>query len=138
MLWLWYLATALIVLNSLRMRARLRSIPVLGRADSSSPSRCAFTAIPGVTVDAATRAAAESHAATHDLALLDLIPADTPALVALGIVQIFDPAAYSKNPIAVGYSSGYALLSERTLAARSEEHTSELQSLRHLVCRLLL
>src|SRR5258705_10258716 len=26
----------------------------------------------------------------------------------------------------------------RALAARSEEHTSELQSLRHLVCRLLL
>src|ERR1035441_5176080 len=26
----------------------------------------------------------------------------------------------------------------RTLVARSEEHTSELQSLRHLVCRLLL
>src|SRR5205814_9103188 len=26
----------------------------------------------------------------------------------------------------------------RSLAARSEEHTSELQSLRHLVCRLLL
>src|SRR5438045_6959312 len=27
---------------------------------------------------------------------------------------------------------------ERPFAARSEEHTSELQSLRHLVCRLLL
>src|SRR5205814_10356460 len=27
---------------------------------------------------------------------------------------------------------------ERTFALRSEEHTSELQSLRHLVCRLLL
>src|SRR5262245_63101297 len=28
--------------------------------------------------------------------------------------------------------------SSRTMATRSEEHTSELQSLRHLVCRLLL
>src|SRR5262245_63731007 len=27
---------------------------------------------------------------------------------------------------------------DRTVAERSEEHTSELQSLRHLVCRLLL
>src|SRR5258705_3817609 len=27
---------------------------------------------------------------------------------------------------------------ERTVASRSEEHTSELQSLMHLVCRLLL
>src|SRR5947199_2628001 len=29
-------------------------------------------------------------------------------------------------------------ISMRTAPARSEEHTSELQSLRHLVCRLLL
>src|SRR5262245_64539064 len=34
---------------------------------------------------------------------------------------------------AVGVSSMYA-----TSTSRSEEHTSELQSLRHLVCRLLL
>src|ERR1039458_7183316 len=30
------------------------------------------------------------------------------------------------------------LVAERERASRSEEHTSELQSLRHLVCRLLL
>src|SRR5262245_64675468 len=32
----------------------------------------------------------------------------------------------------------YALLISRESLRRSEEHTSELQSLRHLVCRLLL
>src|SRR5262245_19907065 len=32
----------------------------------------------------------------------------------------------------------FALYSGKTAQARSEEHTSELQSLRHLVCRLLL
>src|SRR5258705_7304286 len=37
--------------------------------------------------------------------------------------------------IKVGYWSWLPL---KQLAARSEEHTSELQSLRHLVCRLLL
>src|SRR5205814_9403751 len=31
-----------------------------------------------------------------------------------------------------------ALSARRAVAPRSEEHTSELQSLRHLVCRLLL
>src|SRR5258705_9858158 len=31
-----------------------------------------------------------------------------------------------------------AAVRDRRLAGRSEEHTSELQSLRHLVCRLLL
>src|SRR5947199_6869069 len=38
-------------------------------------------------------------------------------------------------------SSAYSLLENRAseiLDLRSEEHTSELQSLRHLVCRLLL
>src|SRR5262245_64792509 len=33
---------------------------------------------------------------------------------------------------------GKALQSARRASPRSEEHTSELQSLRHLVCRLLL
>src|SRR5205814_8194967 len=33
---------------------------------------------------------------------------------------------------------GLAFMSEDRAAPRSEEHTSELQSLRHLVCRLLL
>src|SRR5947199_3287618 len=33
---------------------------------------------------------------------------------------------------------GHSVYFRRTRAARSEEHTSELQSLRHLVCRLLL
>src|SRR5438045_4641615 len=48
----------------------------------------------------------------------------------------------SPRPFA-GYSnSDFAVSGKRTRAAdgemRSEEHTSELQSLRHLVCRLLL
>src|SRR5262245_63364132 len=38
-----------------------------------------------------------------------------------------------RNPI-----SGSILWQNFTATARSEEHTSELQSLRHLVCRLLL
>src|SRR5258705_5574843 len=35
-------------------------------------------------------------------------------------------------------TSGQVWFDGRELSARSEEHTSELQSLRHLVCRLLL
>src|SRR5258705_10267202 len=37
-----------------------------------------------------------------------------------------------------GYSGAYFLVALPVQMARSEEHTSELQSLRHLVCRLLL
>src|SRR5262245_64253553 len=36
------------------------------------------------------------------------------------------------------YSSPHAPRADRARTPRSEEHTSELQSLRHLVCRLLL
>src|SRR5258705_6264457 len=42
------------------------------------------------------------------------------------------PDFLAKNP------SGHVPLLEVTPGRRSEEHTSELQSLRHLVCRLLL
>src|SRR5205814_4426855 len=36
------------------------------------------------------------------------------------------------------FSEPYRIACERFSPSRSEEHTSELQSLRHLVCRLLL
>src|SRR5687768_18385626 len=38
----------------------------------------------------------------------------------------------------VGFSAQLAALVQRTTGERSEEHTSELQSRLHLVCRLLL
>src|SRR5205823_13450868 len=42
------------------------------------------------------------------------------------------------HPFAVGDGSAVAAPPNRRMAARSEEHTSELQSLAYLVCRLLL
>src|ERR1035438_10556635 len=49
----------------------------------------------------------------------------------------FDPNADTPQPIS---EAGLDEMMGRILSAagRSEEHTSELQSLRHLVCRLLL
>src|SRR5262245_62922162 len=43
-----------------------------------------------------------------------------------------------KQPAASGARASRRRLSRSHAQARSEEHTSELQSLRHLVCRLLL
>src|SRR5205814_7326835 len=43
-----------------------------------------------------------------------------------------------RGVVAQGEQPGVQLGVERLDPARSEEHTSELQSLRHLVCRLLL
>src|SRR5438045_4914296 len=46
-------------------------------------------------------------------------------------------AVAPKNPVILTHISGHVAVAN-SLALRSEEHTSELQSLRHLVCRLLL
>src|SRR5262245_65317093 len=46
------------------------------------------------------------------------------------------PAA--RRPVPGAFDSGPPRLVRRAAPVRSEEHTSELQSLRHLVCRLLL
>src|ERR1039458_563205 len=50
------------------------------------------------------------------------------------------PATTTALPSTAGRSSGHARESANNCRTetRSEEHTSELQSLRHLVCRLLL
>src|SRR5437899_6911271 len=61
--------------------------------------------------------------ATHTLSLRDALPiCQTYVLVERGKDD------YARKPLQLGGE----------LNGRSEEHTSELQSLRHLVCRLLL
>src|SRR5205814_10527698 len=47
-------------------------------------------------------------------------------------------AALSLTVIVSSFFAASTLARRRTRRSRSEEHTSELQSLRHLVCRLLL
>src|SRR5437899_9612741 len=64
-----------------------------------------------------------SESGVHGVLQSVVPPASVPAW------QCF---ATGKNPAKIGLF-GFA-----TISRRSEEHTSELQSLRHLVCRLLL
>src|SRR5687768_18568181 len=53
--------------------------------------------------------------------------------------QVGAPGARAGRAVAVdGRAVGPARLRQQAVAARSEEHTSELQSRLHLVCRLLL
>src|SRR5205814_10619214 len=47
-------------------------------------------------------------------------------------------SAWARSPTAALRSAATCARSPRRSVKRSEEHTSELQSLRHLVCRLLL
>src|SRR5258705_756571 len=51
---------------------------------------------------------------------------------------ISDDIGIKRNEFFGEYAEFVAAHLDNSLAERSEEHTSELQSLRHLVCRLLL
>src|SRR5262245_65321145 len=66
------------------------------------------------------------HAAAPDVVLVAKSNVGMPELVEGRAVYRVDPETMA--------ASG---LEMRSAGARSEEHTSELQSLRHLVCRLL-
>src|ERR1039458_10738952 len=48
------------------------------------------------------------------------------------------PASYRESILYMGPLKVFKTGNLRMIVTRSEEHTSELQSLRHLVCRLLL
>src|SRR5438045_7679145 len=82
--------------------------------------------------------------AVSTLSLHDALPICRPDLPGLGKRPGFaDPAASGCVP-SLNHRKGMAMTIVETRAitggvdTRSEEHTSELQSLRHLVCRLLL
>src|SRR5258705_2630449 len=54
-------------------------------------------------------------------------------------LQVFRaPVSGAACGVAGGRASGHVAIRAQVVFLRSEEHTSELQSLRHLVCRLLL
>src|ERR1035438_5810334 len=68
-----------------------------------------------------------------------LINSPFQVVASVGACSMTDEGALlvaSMRSVVSGRPSGYADCAER-FSARSEEHTSELQSLRHLVCRLL-
>src|SRR5258705_12100678 len=74
----------------------------------------------------------------YTLSLHDALP-----ICSTGVVMTPGLSSASKLPntasLTLRASSGHvALALQKRHATRSEEHTSELQSLRHLVCRLLL
>ena len=76
-------------------------------------------ATSGATVDDATRNAAVAFCRSEALELLDLIPADLPALEALAMAQLVEPATYRSNRVARGHTAGYAMVASRTLMERA-------------------
>src|SRR5690625_6692648 len=76
----------------------------------------------------------------HFLTLLDLSPSELQGLIARAIELKAMHAQGDTPPLFPNKVLGmiFEKSSTRTRVSRSEEHTSELQSRGHLVCRLLL
>src|SRR5262245_38264209 len=71
---------------------------------------------------------------TIDLMTADALPPDIKMGTDMWRLGALEPSARMGH----GFGLGFAVRTEQGRNPRSEEHTSELQSLRHLVCRLLL
>lgn len=126
--WIWYILAALWLLDGLRMRSRLRAIATLRAPDGSKRAVGGYRLFrsPGVVVDESTRAAAIEHASGQNLLLLDLVPGDTPTLLALNLLQLVDPATYRHNRVAIGYTSGFAMLAtDELVSARAQQNPPE-------------
>lgn len=116
MKWIWYLLAVLWILDGLRMRARLKGLATLDKQrPAPSPDEHRIVITPGVQIDPATRSAALAYASEQHLHLLDLVPDDAPTLLALNLLQLVDPASYRHNRVAVGFTSGFAILASEEL-----------------------
>src|SRR5882724_1263206 len=112
---------------------------------------CFWVVTPRLTTSAGRRDEAwETRFCTSTCALLGSVPGrnvivicNVPSEPATDFMYIMPSAplicssngADTVSAMTLGLAPGYVAL---TTTVRSEEHTSELQSLRHLVCRLLL
>lgn len=116
MKWIWYLLAVLWILDGLRMRARLKGLATLDKQGPAPlPDEHRIVITPGVQIDPATRSAALAYASEQQLHLLDLVPGDAPTLLALNLLQLVDPASYRHNRVAVGFTSGFAILASEDL-----------------------
>lgn len=112
MIWLLVALSALLFLDTLKMRARLSALPVLRDAGAAAPDAPAFHVVkaPGVTVDARTRDAAIAFARAEGLDVVDLVPRDLPAIRAMTLAQLVDPRRYRRDRLAPGRTAGHALV----------------------------
>src|SRR5437899_11453347 len=92
------------------------------------------TPLCGVVARATVRG--ESMGAILELGARSLLEAGAADRAAVWLQSAHHPEIYQGAIVEAG--SGIVPEEWKQLDVRSEEHTSELQSLRHLVCRLLL
>lgn len=128
MVWILGILIALLVLDAGRMRARLGALSVLDAfADPPGDDGDGYVLItaPGVLVDPKTRRAAIAFARAKQLSVVDLVPRDLPAIRAMSLAQVVDPAKYRRDRLAVGRTAGHAILITADVARRADVPGSE-------------
>ena len=126
MIWVVGLLALLLVADALRMRGRLGALRALPASDEPVADDHAFVTAPGVVLDEATRRAASAHARAEGLDVVDLVPRDLPAIQALSLAQLTDPATFRRRRLAPGRTAGHALLVSRDVATRAQLAAGEL------------
>ncbi|MGB0641463.1 MAG: hypothetical protein ACPGTU_19165, partial [Myxococcota bacterium] len=118
MLWaevLWGLIALVLILDAMRIRGRLMSIPLLGAARLPARDTHRFILAPGVELSASTREAAHAHLSDRGLEALDLVPGKLPLAVAWSIGCHVDPEAHRTDSLRVGDTAAHALLAPSSI-----------------------
>src|ERR1039458_236286 len=117
-----------------KMRSMMQGIVVEGTGTAA--------ALNGYSAGGKTGTAQKIDVATHTYSHTNLVasfagfaPVSSPAI---SIAVVIDNPTVGSRYGATVSAPVFRALAQEVLEYRSEEHTSELQSLRHLVCRLLL
>ncbi len=107
------LIAAVVVMDALRMRSRAGKLAVLAPSDEPA------THVALGTVHDSTLRAASAYMRANNVDMLDIVPRDLPALGALSLVQLVDPAAYRIDRLGAGRTAGHALVISEDLATRA-------------------
>ncbi|MCO1578800.1 class I SAM-dependent methyltransferase [Crossiella sp. SN42] len=107
----------LLAAETAQLRRRLAALPVL-REQPGPAHEGAVAVAEGVTLTAATQAAAQAHRHREQLASLDLVPADLPTAQALDLLREVDPATCRLDRLTAGRTAAHAIAADAGLLAK--------------------
>ncbi len=107
---LWWFMALILLVDGLRMRRALGGLLVAEPRGGEVDPAFATWALPGVEVPPVQQAALAELARKKELLVVDVVPADLPAIRALALATITDLASYRHNPAAHGRTATAAFL----------------------------
>jgi hypothetical protein len=117
--WLPVVLSVGVVLNGIRLRDRVRRIPMLVTTDEPVAPDHVFLTADGVRLTAAARRSASAHARREGLDVLDLVPLALAAERMVDLVRMVDPRSFRSSGFAPGRGACQALLAKRQVLARA-------------------